>query len=107
MPDQPDLNNDGGQRTFGAYHSGDLAYVFDNLDVVGIGWDEQDRALSEHIADYWFNFAATGNPNRPGLPQWPVYDPAIDAVQILDAEVRNAEHPRKQYMDLIDAAAEE
>jgi para-nitrobenzyl esterase len=105
VPDQPDLNNDGGQRSFGAYHSGELAYVFDNLDVVGIGWDDADRALSDTVADYWFNFAATGNPNGAGLPDWPVYDPATDAVQILDAEVGNAVHPRHDFMNMMDSVS--
>ncbi|MEQ8315571.1 MAG: carboxylesterase family protein [Gammaproteobacteria bacterium] len=105
VPAQPDLNNDGGQRTFGAYHSGELAYVFDNLDVVGIGWDEQDKALSETVADYWFNFAATGNPNGPGLPQWRVFNPANDMVQILDTPVVNDIHPRRSFMDLMEAAS--
>tara|TARA_B100001059_G_scaffold196544_1_gene201570 strand:- start:721 stop:1515 length:795 start_codon:yes stop_codon:yes gene_type:complete len=102
VPERPTLSNDGGGRTLGAYHSGDLAYVFDNLDVVGIGWDKVDHALSEIVADYWFNFANTGNPNGEGLPDWPAYDSAVDAVQILDAEVSNAQHPRKRFMDRID-----
>ncbi len=105
VPAQPDLNGNGGERAFGAYHSGELAYVFDNLNVVGIGWDDQDRELSETVADYWFNFAANGDPNGPGLPEWPVYDPATDTVQILDSEVGNGEHPRNSYMNLMDSAA--
>jgi para-nitrobenzyl esterase len=99
VPDQPDLNNNGGQRSFGAYHSGELSYVFDNLDIVGIGWDDADRALSETVADYWVNFARTGNPNGPGLPEWPTYDPETDVVQILDSEVRSGVHPRKGAID--------
>ena len=105
MPSQADLNNDGGQRSFGAYHSGELAYVFDNLDVVGIGWDEQDRRLSERMADYWFNFAATGNPNGPGLPQWRVFNPDNDVVQILDADIVSDIHPRRRFMNLLESAS--
>lgn len=99
VPEMTDLNNDGGQRTLGAYHSGELAYVFDNLDLVGVGWDANDHALSETIADYWVNFARSGNPNGPGLPQWPTYNASTDTVQILDAEVRSAVHPRKEELD--------
>jgi len=99
VPDEKDLNNDGGQRSLGAYHSGELAYVFDNLDVVGLGWDDADRELSETVADYWVNFARTGNPNGPGLPNWPTYNADTDVVQILDANVESAVHPRKAELD--------
>ena len=99
VPEEPDLFDDGGQRHFGAYHSGELAYVFDNLDVVGLGWDEADHALSETVVDYWVNFARTGNPDGPGLPEWPTYDAATDVVQILDSEVRSAVHPKKAAID--------
>lgn len=33
-----------------------------------------DRAMSEQVMAYWVNFATNGNPNGPGLPQWPAYD---------------------------------
>ncbi len=100
--EDPDLTGNGGQRLFGAYHSGELAYVFDNLDLVGLDWDESDRALAATVADYWVNFAANGDPNGPGLPEWPAYDPQTDVVQILDAEVRAAEHPKAEQLDLLE-----
>ena len=99
VPEMTDLNNDGGQRSLGAYHSGELAYVFNNLDLVGLGWDTADHQLSDTVADYWVNFARSGNPNGPGLPEWPTYDPDNDTVQILDADVRTAVHPRKAELD--------
>jgi para-nitrobenzyl esterase len=102
VPANPDLNSDGGQRSLGAYHSGELAYVFDNLDLVGLGWDEEDRELSETMADYWVNFARSGNPNGEGLPHWPAYDAQADLVQILDSEVRAAVHPRKERLDALE-----
>ncbi len=98
VPENPDLTGNGGQRLFGAYHSGELAYVFDNLELIGLDWDADDRALSEIVAGYWVNFAANGDPNGPGLPEWPTYDPATDTVQILDAQVRAAPHPKSEKL---------
>jgi len=60
----------------GAYHSAEIEYVFGTLDSkAGVPWRAEDRALSDQMQKYWTNFAGSGNPNGPGLPQWPVYRP--------------------------------
>ena len=58
----------------GAYHSAEIEYVFGMLDSkAGVPWRAEDRALSDQMQKYWSNFARSGNPNGPGLPQWPTY----------------------------------
>lgn len=73
LPHAPDLQLPAGPRSAGAYHSGDLAYVFGTLGLVGMDWNERDRELSRQITGYWTNFAKTGDPNGSGLPAWPSY----------------------------------
>lgn len=58
---------------YGAYHSAELVYVFDNLDSVKRPWTETDRKLARIMSSYWVNFARTGDPNGAGLPHWPTY----------------------------------
>ena len=58
----------------GAYHSAEIEYVFGMLDSkAAVTWRAEDRALSDQMQKYWANFARSGNPNGPGLPQWPTY----------------------------------
>ena len=69
-PPPPDPNS----PDRGAYHSAEIEYVFGTLDSkAGLIWRPDDRLLSDLMQKYWANFAAGGNPNGPGLPQWPAY----------------------------------
>ena len=58
----------------GSNHATEIGYVFGKLDSWGGGSRPEDRALADLMSAYWVNFAATGNPNGPGLPVWPVFN---------------------------------
>ncbi|NDY55506.1 carboxylesterase family protein [Desulfovibrio sulfodismutans] len=61
----------------GAFHGVDLAYVFGNMKQSD-GYEQADRDLSRQMMAYWVNFARTGNPNGPGLVEWPTHTSATD-----------------------------
>lgn len=104
LPDRPDLGGEGGPRRLGAYHSGDLAYVFGNTDLVGIHWDDRDHEIAGLLSSYWTNFASNGDPNGEGLPVWPRYEQDSDQALVVDAEVRVQSGLLEHKLDALDRA---
>jgi para-nitrobenzyl esterase len=68
----------------GANHGDEVSYVFQNFRSPGGTPGAEDLALSDMIRSYWINFAATGNPNGPGLPNWPEFTEKDQRVFIFD-----------------------
>ena len=78
-----------GQEARGATHVAELAYVF-NQHAQNPEWSDTDRELADIMSSYWVNFAETGDPNRVGLPSWPVYTShTAGKVQVLGDRVHN------------------
>jgi para-nitrobenzyl esterase len=68
---------------WGASHYAELWYVFDHLDQYSWPWTAADHNLAAEVSGYWVNFAASGNPNGPGVPPWPAFENGKNQVQYL------------------------
>jgi para-nitrobenzyl esterase len=58
-----------------ASHAEDTPYVFG---TGGDAFSDDDRLVSEAMMGAWVQFARTGDPNAPGLPEWPAFNEAAD-----------------------------
>jgi para-nitrobenzyl esterase len=63
----------GAQTSAPPVHGDEVSYVFGTGDFA-----PEDRAVSDAMMAAWVQFAAGGDPNGPGVPAWPPYDPARD-----------------------------
>ncbi len=86
----------------GVFHTADIVYAFDNLQVRDWPWRPEDRALAQLMSDYWVNFARTGNPNAEGLPTWSEYRPETAQVMYLDAQAQSRPDQRRAHYELLD-----
>ncbi len=98
---EPDLNLPNGPRSAGAYHSGDLAFVFNNVGKNGDFWLEEDLSMARTMSGYWTNFAKTGNPNGANLPNWASYEPQGHNTQLLSKQVRTIAGAKREKLDLL------
>ncbi|MBT3425111.1 MAG: carboxylesterase family protein [Gammaproteobacteria bacterium] len=104
LPESAELELPGGPHSAGAYHSGDLAYVFNNLDKAGAYWSQIDQELAVIMSRYWTNFARNGHPNCEDLPVWQAYAPEQHTTMLLNASPGSRAGVRQVKLDALQAA---
>ncbi len=100
------VGDDSVNQKRGAYHSADITFSFGipRPVIASAGSTSYDAALADAMSDYWFSFAATGNPNNGTRPQWPAYDANTDAYMELGPQVVAKRALSRAVYDSIDAA---
>lgn len=88
-------------------HSEELPFVFGSLEQPSFikhpAADADDWRLSGLIRRTWARFAADGDPNGAGLPQWPRYRRATDPYLEFGSVIRAGTGFRKAQLDAIEA----
>lgn len=85
----------------GAIHGAEFFFTLNNLHVRDLPWTETDRKVAEIASSYWTNFAKTGNPNGPGLPNWPAYTAKTDQLMNIGDSPRAEAVPDKAGLEFL------
>src|SRR5262249_17824969 len=89
-----------------AFHCSEIPFVFANTDVSAFATGATPEApeLATKVSDAWINFTRKGDPNHPGLPNWPAFSADTGPVMIFDktCEVRN--DPDRELRKVVTAA---
>jgi len=69
---------------FGAFHSSEIVYAFNNLKTLHRPWEPSDQKLADLMSNYWVNFANYGNPNSRTVPMWTEFNPKEEVLVVFD-----------------------
>jgi para-nitrobenzyl esterase len=83
----------------GPHHGDEVPYVFGTLPATA---SEEDRQLSGVMRKAWVRFAATGDPNGDGLPEWEAYRPREDNYLAFNAQPQRGAHWRAAQLDFME-----
>lgn len=86
---------------YGAFHTGEVAYAYDNLQFVNREWLPVDHQLATTMSAYFANFVKTGNPNGARLPEWKAYDVKDNSIMILGEKCESKPLPDKAALDFL------
>jgi para-nitrobenzyl esterase len=95
---------DGGKLR--AYHSFDIALVFDNLAAPGskTGTGADARAVANQMSEAFIAFARTGDPNCAAIPAWEKYALPKRATLVIDVASKMVDDPRREERELFAVA---
>jgi para-nitrobenzyl esterase len=79
-----------------AAHAMEIPFVFSNTHLMRYFRRPETKDVESRISEAWIAFARTGNPNHPGLPEWPTYTADTRATMIFDANSHVVNDPRKE-----------
>ena len=87
-----------GRNARGAGHGSESPYVFGNVVLPG----DRERKIIHDMQGHWVQFAKTGDPNGPDLPQWPSYSAAKPVAMVYGQDQIRAEQDwLKQRFDIL------
>jgi para-nitrobenzyl esterase len=89
----------------GAGHAAEIGYVFGHPPESGLfvrTAKAEDARLSETVINYWVNFARSGDPNGPGLPEWSAFTAKSLQVMTLDSKPGMKDLPHPERLEALD-----
>jgi para-nitrobenzyl esterase len=95
---------DGGKLR--AFHSFDIALVFDNLDKPGskTGTGPAARKVANQMSEAFLAFARTGDPNCAAIPAWGKYTLPQRSTLVINETSAMIDDPRKEERELFSVA---
>jgi para-nitrobenzyl esterase len=76
--------------------------VIGNFHLASFTPAPEDERLTETMSGYWVNFATTGDPNGPGLPEWLAYDVENEAFMEFGDTIQPGEHLLERECDFFE-----